>query len=193
MSTYRAIASTEIDADSPLTVQLAEAWTNNTLAIAEGDATAPEISATAISNSGIKYTRTSSEPLGSATQLTWATRTNVGDHVDSTTTFTATKTGFHLLQARVRLSGTGYNVVMRLNGTTVATFVSTTGGDAAATAQAPMVASATDAASGDQDDYFIGGCYHLSSGDTVDFYCVSDSGDLFVEGEFYVNSMLGAT
>lgn len=48
MATYRAISSTEIDADSPLTVQLAAAWTNNVLAIIENDATAPEIDGGAI-------------------------------------------------------------------------------------------------------------------------------------------------
>ena len=193
MSTYRAIASTEIDADSPLTVQLAEAWTNNTLAIAEADATAPSISAAAISRSGVNYTRTSSESLSTSTQLTWETRTNIGDHVDSTTTFTATKTGFHLLHARVRLSGTGYDVRMRLNGTTIATFNSPAPGTSTATAQAPFVTSAVDAVTGDQDDYHIGGAYYFTAGETIDFFAVTASGDLFVEGEFRLQSMLGAT
>jgi hypothetical protein len=48
MTTYRAIASTEVDADSPLTATLALAWTNNVLAIQEGDPTAPDLAWAAI-------------------------------------------------------------------------------------------------------------------------------------------------
>lgn len=48
MTTYRAIASTEDDPNAPLTAQLAEAWTGNVLAIAEGDATAPNVEAGAV-------------------------------------------------------------------------------------------------------------------------------------------------
>lgn len=43
MATYRTIAATEDAVESFITAELADAWTNNVLAIAEGDATAPKI------------------------------------------------------------------------------------------------------------------------------------------------------
>ena len=47
MATYRAIAASEVDPDSPLTATLASAWTDNVLAIGEGASGAPRISPSA--------------------------------------------------------------------------------------------------------------------------------------------------
>ena len=43
MTTYSAIASTEVDADSPVTATLFSKLANNPLALIEGDATAPDM------------------------------------------------------------------------------------------------------------------------------------------------------
>ena len=48
MPTYREIADSEIDAESPITETLMTALTNNLLAVIEADATAPEISLDAL-------------------------------------------------------------------------------------------------------------------------------------------------
>lgn len=55
MTTYRAIASTETDADSPVTATLMDALKDNVLAIQELDSTAPKIKVsveTGVANSG---------------------------------------------------------------------------------------------------------------------------------------------
>ena len=64
MTTYRAIASTEVDGQSPITESLAQAWTDNLVATAEGDSTAPEMVSKAIKpNIAFKTTGTGSTGL----------------------------------------------------------------------------------------------------------------------------------
>jgi hypothetical protein len=48
MTTYISIASTETDPEAPLTSELAKKWTDNVLAIQEGDATAPKVQPNAL-------------------------------------------------------------------------------------------------------------------------------------------------
>lgn len=48
MTTYRAIAASEVDADSPVTATLMQALVNNLLAVQEGDATAPDLTWAAV-------------------------------------------------------------------------------------------------------------------------------------------------
>ena len=55
MTTFRTIASTETDPQAPLTSALMKAFEGNTLAIAEGDATAPKIADLAL-NTGAATT-----------------------------------------------------------------------------------------------------------------------------------------
>lgn len=50
---YRSIASTEDDAESPVTEQLTKAWTNNLLAALDGTSTAPKIQTAAIQDLAI--------------------------------------------------------------------------------------------------------------------------------------------
>lgn len=63
MTTYVAISSGEIDADSPITADLMSKLRDNPLAIAEGDASAPRVKAAALNTS----TNTVAGSLGSGT------------------------------------------------------------------------------------------------------------------------------
>lgn len=50
MATYSAVTSGQIDSESPLDVTLAGQWTNNLLAVIEGDASAPKIASAALAD-----------------------------------------------------------------------------------------------------------------------------------------------
>lgn len=107
MTAYSAIIATQVDAESPVDTTLAGSWTNNVLAIAEGDATAPKVARKALAGGYVCVQGTDSNTGAGPVILPTELADTAGEFDHTTGIFTAAYAGI----VRVVITNALYNCV----------------------------------------------------------------------------------